>query len=71
MEKVWQTLNYDRFIDELIYILRNEPYNYEVPSKCLICKWEGQGKKPENVIISHTELSDFSQSMSNYKYCIS
>lgn len=36
-------------------------YHFQLPGGCVACGWITQGKRPENVIISHTLLKTFTE----------
>uniref|UniRef100_A0AAF5PG48 Serine/threonine specific protein phosphatases domain-containing protein n=1 Tax=Wuchereria bancrofti TaxID=6293 RepID=A0AAF5PG48_WUCBA len=46
-------------------LFQSTPYDYQfdLSAKCVACGWIAQGKKPENVTISHTLLKSFVEEM--------
>uniref|UniRef100_A0A183H4F7 protein-serine/threonine phosphatase n=1 Tax=Onchocerca flexuosa TaxID=387005 RepID=A0A183H4F7_9BILA len=53
------TISIQIFIARFIRSLRHIPNQYGFPEECKACKWIAQGKRPENVTISHTLLKTF------------
>ncbi|KAM3720468.1 Serine/threonine-protein phosphatase 4 catalytic subunit [Dirofilaria immitis] len=51
------------FINHYMQLLQHTPSGYRSRDTCIACEWIAQGKRPENVTISHTLLKNFIKGM--------